>query len=433
MTVRMLSVMHMNIRRTGAGAVLVRTVALSVALSVALAAALAAPAAHAEKRLYQWTDASGRVHFSDTAPVESAVDNSRPLRTAPSLPPVTSYRPAALPAGRLLPLALALPDYSALKVSPAGQGKELGKLYVAADCINPTALQWHDLQGPGSIFMDGNRRYLAESMAGVLSTQGYDVEVAATEQRWRELAGSGALRLVPQVLAVNVLVCAPKHTGVQVRQNDIPRLIQVSGERAGTWMKIRWQLWAAGGKKPLTVFETEGAFMEWQNPTSLWNVMHESARHATRNLSGYPALGKALRAPVTKEAVSAMPDASSFSGMIDSLMARFTLQPRVAQALALVMPMKTLVVEEYLQNDRWPTDINAILPAGTDVRQADLVDEVALGQEGEIIVSLSSKVYPRGYLRLKPKHNGMTVSWACRSNLPASALGGENGFCRSVR
>lgn len=422
MPVRMLSVAHLNIRRVGIGAALV------------VATVLAAPVAYAEKRLYQWTDATGRVHFSDTAPAESAVDNSRALRTAPSLPSVTSYRPAALPAGRLLPLALALPDYSALKASPAGPGKELGKMYVAADCINPTALQWHDLQGPGSIFMDGNRRYLAESMAGVLSTQGYDVEVAATEQRWQELAGSGALRLVPQVLAVNVLVCAPKYTGVQIRQNDIPRLIQVSGERAGTWMKIRWQLWAPGGKKPLTVFETEGAFMEWQSPTSLWNVMNESARHATRNLSGYPALGKALRAPAAKkESVSAAPDASSFSGMIDSLMARFTLQPKVAQALVLVMPVKTLVVEEYMLNERWPTDIKAILPDGADVRQADLVDEVALGQEGEIIVTLSSKVYPRGYLRLKPKYNGLSVSWACRSNLPASALGGENGFCHSVR
>lgn len=407
----------MNIRRTGASILL------------ALMAVLPATQAYAETRLYQWTDAAGRVHFSDAAPAGSAVDSSRVIRTVPSLPVVTSYRPATLPAGKLLPLAMALPDYSALKATTA----ELGKLYGAADCINPTALQWHDLQGPGSIFMDGNRRYLAESMAGVLSTQGYDVEVAATEQRWRELAGSGALRLVPQVLAVNVLVCTPRHTGVQIRQNDIPRLIQVSGERAGVWMKVRWQLWAAGGKTPLTVFETEGAFMEWQSPTSLWNAMHESARQATRNLSGYPALGKALRAPATKVAVSAVPESSSLSGMIDSLMARFTLQPRVAQALALVMPVKTLVVEEYLQSDRWPTDINAIVPAGTDLRQADLVDEVALGQEGEIIVSLSAKVYPRGYLRLTPKNNGLAVSWSCRSNLPVSALGGESGFCRSVR
>lgn len=231
---------------------------------------LLATSAQAEKRLYQWTDAAGRVHFTDKAPAQAVIDSSRALRTTPSLPPVTHYKPAQLPAGKRLPLAIALPDYSALKSLPT-----LGTLYMAADCINPTALQWADLQGGGSIFMDGNRRYLAESMAGVLLAQGYDVEVAATEERWRELAASGALRLVPQVLAVEVKVCTPRHTSLQIRQNDIPRLIQVSGERAGTWMKIRWQLWRMGGKKPLTVFETEGAFMEWQNSTSLWNVMHE--------------------------------------------------------------------------------------------------------------------------------------------------------------
>jgi len=389
---------------------------------------LMATSAQAEKRLYQWTDAAGRVHFSDTAPAQSVIDSSRALRTAPTLPLVTHYKPAQLPAGKRLPLAIALPDYAALKAQPA-----LGTLYMAGDCINPTALQWGDLQGPGSIFMEGNRRYLAESMAGVLSAQGYDVEVAASDERWRELAASGALRLVPQVLAVVVKVCTPRHTSLQIRQNDIPRLIQVSGERAGTWMKIRWQLWRMGGKKPLTVFETDGAFMQWQSPTSLWNVMHEASRQATRNLSGYPALGLALRAPPSPAAKNSAGADNTPSGLLDSLMARFTLQPRVAQALVLMGPLKVMMVEHYQENDHWPTDINGIVPEGTELRQPGLVDEVALGPEGEIIVSLSGKVYPRGYLRLMPKNNGMSVSWDCRSNLPPAAFGGEDGYCRSVR
>lgn len=392
-----------------------------------LAFGVALPAV-AEQRLYQWTDAAGRVHFSDEAPADAEVQSSRSLERTPVLPAVATYRPVALPAGTLLPLAISLPDYSALVQQPVH-----GKFYVAADCINPVALQWADLQGAGSIFMEGNRRYVAESIASVLTAQGFDAEVAASEERWQLLAASGALRLVPKVVAVEVHVCAPRYTGVQVRQNDIPRLVQVSGERAGAWMKIRWELWRKGNKYPLRLFETEGAFMDWRNPTSLWNVMHESARQATRNLTGYPVLGKTLvaaAAPVPAAPVSGQDN--PLLQWAESMTARFTLQARVASVMATVGPLKAMVVEHYLSEGSWPSNVASLGVAPAELRQEGLVDDVALGPQGEIIVTLSPQLYSRGYLRLAPKAGAMAVTWSCRSNLPAAALGGANGFCQSA-
>lgn len=392
-----------------------------------LAGLVLAATAQADSRLYQWTDANGRVHFSDSAPAEGAAARNRTVGVAPALPRVNTYKPASLPAGKLAPLAIVLPDYSAL------QGpRELGRLYLAADCINPTVLGWKELQGPGSIFMEGNRRYLAESIAGVLKAQGYDAEVAASDDRWQQLAAAGALRLVPKVIAVDVRVCAPRHTSLQVRQNDIPRLVQVAGERAGSWMKIRWELWRKDGRFPLKVFETEGAFMQWQEATSLWNVMHESARLAARNLTGYPVLGKALLLPAAPAAPATTASATSaLTGWMDALTARFTQQSRVANVVAMVTPFKAMVATYYQEEGRWPTDIAALEPDPERRRQVDMVDDVALGPEGEIIVSLSPKLHPRGYLRLKPSDGGMALSWSCRSNLPADVLGGPDGFCRS--
>lgn len=385
--------------------------------------------AQADGRLYQWTDANGRVHFSDSAPAEGAAARARAVGNPPALPRVNTYRPASLPAGKLAPVAVALPDYAAL------QGpREMGRLYLAADCINPTVLGWKDLQGPGSIFMEGNRRYLAESIAGVLKAQGYDAEVAASDDRWRQLAAAGALRLVPKVIAVDVRVCAPRHTSLQIRQNDIPRLVQVAGERAGSWMKIRWELWHKDGRFPLKVFETEGAFMQWQEATSLWNVMHESARQAARNLTGFPVLGKTLllpAAPPVAATATASDAASGLVGWMDALTARFTQQSRVANVMAIVSPFKVMVTNYYLEEGRWPTDIAALEPDPARRRQVDMVEDVALGPDGEIIVSLSPKIHPRGYLRLTPSEGGMAISWACRSNLPVEALGGPDGFCRS--
>lgn len=395
----------------------------------ALAGLVLVTPAQADGRLYQWTDANGRVHFSDSAPAEGAAARTRAVGVAPALPRVNTYKPVSLPAGKLAPVAIALPDFSAL------QGpRELGRLYMAADCINPTVLGWKELQGPGSIFMEGNRRYLAESIAGVLKAQGYDAEVAASDDRWQQLAAEGALRLVPKVIAVDVRVCAPRHTSLQIRQNDIPRLVQVSGERAGSWMKLRWELWRKDGRFPLKVFETEGAFMQWQESTSLWNVMHESARQAARNLTGYPVLGKTLllpAAPPVAAKATASDAASGLVGWVESLTARFTQQGRVANVMAIVSPFKVMVTNYYLEEGRWPTDITALEPDPARRRQVDMVDDVALGPDGEIIVSLSPKIHPRGYLRLKPSEGGMAINWACRSNLPAEALGGPDGFCTS--
>ena len=72
-----------------------------------------------------------------------------------------------------------------------------------------------------------------------------------------------------------------------------------------------------------------------------------------------------------------------------------------------------------------------MLPPGTRLNQEGLIDKVALGTEGEIIVSLAESVSPQAWLRLKPTDNHINVLWSCRSNLPAAALGGSNGFCKS--
>lgn len=397
----------------------------SGALSLALMAVLSP--AWADGQLYQWKDASGRVHFSDSAPAADPVSSSRSLAREPSLPRVSNYPPVALSGGKRHPLAVSLPDYSALQGAA-----ELGKLYVAGDCIHPTSLGWKELQGPGSIFMEGNRRFLAESIAGVLKAQGYDAEVAASEDRWQGLAAAGAMRLIPRVVAVDIRVCAPRYTGLQVRQGDIRRLVQVSGERAGSWMKIRWELWRNNGQVPLRIFETEGSLMQWQGGTSLWNVMHESARHATRNLTGFPALGQSLlvTAPVVAKATAAE-SSPGLAGLMDDLNARYVLQARVANVLSIISPFKVMLVEYFQSEGRWPTDISVLEPNPSRRQQPGLVDEVALGAEGELIVSLSPKLYPRGYLRLKPVEGGMAISWSCRSNLPAGALGGPDGFCHS--
>lgn len=390
--------------------------------------------AQAESRLYQWTDAQGRVQYSDKAPEGSPVaTSSSALATQPRLPAVRSFKPLALPPGKLAPLAVALPDYAALQ-----NAANLGRLYVAADCINPSEIGWAQLMGPGSIFMEGNRQYLAESAAKVLRDLGYDAQVASTDSEWQSLATAGALRLVPVIRAIDARVCTSKFTGTQVRHDDIPRLIQVSGDRAGIWLQLRWELWRKGGRFPVKIFDTEGANLQWRDNGSLWLVTHEAMRDATRNLAGYPGLGKALREQAAGPAViSAAPAASkeegfSLSGLVDGMSARFTLQPKVAQAMGLLSPLKPIVVESYLENGRWPVDLQALLPPGTRLDQPGLIDKVTLGQDGELVVNFAAEVKAGAWLKLKPRDNHINVQWECRSNLPAEALGGSNGFCKSA-
>ncbi|MDQ8037978.1 MAG: pilin [Pedobacter sp.] len=387
----------------------------------------------AESRLYQWTDAQGRVQYSDKAPDGSPAASTSNLATQPQLPAVRTFPPVALPPGKLAPLAVAQPDYSALQ-----NAVNLGRLYVAADCINPSEIGWTELMGPGSIFMDGNRKFLAESAARTLRDLGYDAKATVFDSEWSEIATAGGLRLVPVITAVDARVCLPRHTGNQVRRDDIPRLVQVSGERAGIWMQVRWELWRKGGRFPLKIFETEGASLQWNGNSSLWLVAHEAIRVSARNLAGYPGLGKALREQSANPVViSAAPPAKkeesfSLSGLVDGMQARFRLQPKVAQAMGLISPLKPIIVESYMESGRWPVDLQALLPAGTQLNEPGLIEKVTMGQEGEIVVTFASEVQAGAWLKLKPRDNHINVQWSCSSNLPAQALGGENGFCKST-
>lgn len=386
----------------------------------------------AESRLYQWTDAQGRVQYSDKAPEDKPVASSSSLATQPQLPAVRTFPPVALPPGKLAPLAVAQPDYSALQ-----NAANLGRLYVAADCINPSEIGWAELMGPGSIFMDGNRKFLAESAARTLRDLGYDAKATIFDSEWNDIATAGGLRLVPVIRAVDARVCLPRHTGNQVRREDIPRLVQVSGERAGIWIQVRWELWRKGGKFPLKIFDTEGASLQWNGNSSLWLVAHEAIRVSARNLAGYPGLGKALREqganPVVISPAPAKAEESfSLSGLVEGLSARFTLQPKVAQTMGFISPIKVIVVQSYAESGRWPVDLQALVPPGTQLSEPGLIDKVSMGQDGEIVVSFADAVKAGAWLKLKPRDNHINVQWSCISNLPAEALGGEGGFCKST-
>ncbi len=397
-------------------------------MAAALLSLLMAPAA-AETRLYQWTDAQGRVQYSDRAPESNPALTARSIITQPQLPPARSFKPLPAPTGKLLPVAVALPDYAALQ-----NAMDLGRFYVAADCINPSEIGWTELTGPGSIFMEGNRKFLAESAARTLRDLGYDAQAVDNDSEWQSLAAAGALRLVPVLRALDARVCASKSTGLQLHRDEVPRLIQVAGDRAGLWMQLRWELWRKGDRFPLKIFETEGASLQWRTNGSLWMVTHEAMRAATRNLAGYPSLGASLRQTSATGSSAALASVNdSVSGLLDGLSARFIVRARVAQSLALVIPLKPAIVNFYQENGRWPTDIAAVVPPGAKLEQEGLVDKVTLTPEGAIRIAFAKEVAPRGWLRLTPQdNNNMRIDWVCSSNLPAVALDlGGNLKCQS--
>jgi hypothetical protein len=76
--------------------------------------------------------------------------------------------------------------------------------------------------------------------------------------------------------------------------------------------------------------------------------------------------------------------------------------------------------------------MQSLVPTGTQLSEPGLIEKVAMGQEGEIVVTFASELQAGAWLKLKPRDNHINVQWSCSSNLPAQALGGENGFCKSI-
>lgn len=162
-----------------------------------------------------------------------------------------------------------------------------------------------------------------------------------------------------------------------------------------------------------------------------------SSSRPLKSATVLPAGGESRKEPPPAPAAPvatapAAPQGNAPDASVQAQVASLTLQARVAQAMALVSPVKVMVVEFYMEQGRWPTDISALVPDAAELREPGVVDRVALGSAGEIVVTLSPQLSPKGWLRLTPANRSVAVTWSCSSNLPASALGGPDGFCRSV-
>jgi len=138
--------------------------ALLLGLGAGLAVALAAAAAHADGTVYKWTDAQGRVHYSDRPPADGE-GQAVPINTGYSKSPKTSA-PTPAAAARSQPKpgdgAPVPASVAEKKVAADLAAAHQGDCKKATDTYN-TYIRVRHLYKPGDDQNGGERQFLSDA------------------------------------------------------------------------------------------------------------------------------------------------------------------------------------------------------------------------------------------------------------------------------
>ena len=97
----------------------------------------------------------------------------------------------------------------------------------------------------------------------------------------------------------------------------------------------------------------------------------------------------------------------------------YLMAAKFAQALALVSPIRMMTEQERSMSGEWPTRLEQIGMSKDDTNDGQYINEVRLGNGGEIITLLSQEFGNNRVIKLAPKSimGGTSLRWQCFTNI----------------
>ena len=97
----------------------------------------------------------------------------------------------------------------------------------------------------------------------------------------------------------------------------------------------------------------------------------------------------------------------------------YLMAAKFAQALALISPIRMMTEQERSMSGEWPTKLEQIGISKEDTNDGQYINEVRLGNDGEIITLLSQEFGNKRVIKLAPKSimGGTSLRWQCFTNI----------------
>ena len=380
--------------------------------------------------IYKWTDAQGKVHYSDKKIADSAQAQNLNLGTMPTAKVVDTLAAQRYqntrPSLYLLRSELALEQLRALRTPD-----NFAYFYFGGDCVSPTAVNYVE-------YIKRYKKSLPESddlyrdEGRIFDQYNYRTQNALyalnNPQRSLDEEGNPPLKLQIDIIDMRINACTQRLQKATISGN----LDKISGynfEKANVWLQLRATISNSTDDVILLNAITEGSANEVDgyqgNISRLTTAAYEQA---ITNLIANQKFTELLtpKSKIQKinipESQPPAPTASSglLNRLADKLQFNSVKKSKVAEALSLVNPVRFSIVQYYAETGKWPNNFSDIDLNSSELQQKDLIDNAELRLGGVLHLRLAVSTFGENeVLQLVPKPimGGQSINWECRTSL----------------
>jgi hypothetical protein len=389
--------------------------------------------------VYKWTDAQGKVHFSDKKIADAARLQSMDLGIMPPVKQVDSL-PARPFTGEGLPRWLVVVEPK-LGTSPELlSNAKLASFYFGGDCISPTSVDFAALKLQLEEYLPSVSA-LRHELTSVLSENRYRTEYRRSSIPRRDRENNEVYELSAELLDMKINACA-----ADLQQSSFSteygKFSFHDFKKANAWIKVRWVLSRPLAENSrdsisLLVTVTEGSADAIKGrPAALAPIFLAAYRQALGNFVAQKNLAEVLQLapPVLKTAPP--PDnlhqpVGKLAALNNSVLQVFTSKAKLVQALTIVTPIRARLTEYYFERDEWPLDMADLGFDKRELYEPGLVEAVDVRLGGVLQIDLAASEFGTGrQVQFIPRFTmGSSLVWDCRTNLDKSLWIGE---CRGM-
>lgn len=388
--------------------------------------------------IYKWTDAQGKVHYSDKKIADSAQAQDLNLGTMPSAKAVDTLAAQRYqntrPSLYLLRSELALEQLTALRTP-----SNFAYFYFGGDCVSPTAVSYVEyikrykksLPESGDLYREEDRIFDQYNFR----TQNARYALNNPKRSLDE-EGNPPLKLQVDIIDMRINACTQRLQKAIISGN----LDKISGynfEKANVWLQLRITISNYTDDIVLLNTITEGSANEVDGyQGNISRLTTAAYKQAIINLVANQKFAELLT-PKSKIQKITIPESqpttpTTSDGLINRLADKFQLtsvkKSKLAQALSLVSPIRINIIHYYADTGKWPNNFSDINISASEIQQKGLIDSAELRLGGVLHLRLSASTFGENeVLQLVPKPimSGQSINWECHTSLDKALWVGD--------
>lgn len=384
--------------------------------------------AHVSAQVYKWTDAQGKVHYSDKKIADSAQAQDLNLGTMPSAKAVETLAPkhysGTVPALYFLLNEPNIEDSRTILTRP-----KFAYFYFGGDCVSPTTSTYNE-------FITRYRHVIPKA---------YELfaEVGALLRKYhyrsfnnRHIAhkidehGNTPLQLTIAIEDMRINACAPNLRD-PTEAGTLDNFNVNAFDKVNAWFQIRWTISTLDNELILHTGTAEGAADDIEGLTSNIKLLAIAAfKQAVTNMMAAPEFmhfatpGPKAKKPAPMETANTPTPSEEEPGLLGNIAEKFQLssikKSNAAKALTMVNPLRIMITQYYAETGEWPPSFAAMNIDPKELREPKVISEVELRLGGVLHIRLAASAFGENeIMQLIPREamGGSSMEWTCRTSL----------------